>query len=97
MPFEDDKSAHPVYREHDLLSDFIMSCYVKKRISREEMNAVFQEFVDLTDNAGINKLELDDASIAVLRHTNHAMRRKLLELHPELADEVRGMDSGPIR
>jgi hypothetical protein len=96
--YEDEKSHHPVYREHDRLSEFVSGCYWRfGKISLEDKNAVFAEFVRVTDDAGITQLGLDEASIAVLRHATHAMRRKLLELHPELAEEVRGLDTGPAR
>lgn len=110
MTYEDYKSAHPAYREHDNLCRFIRDCYKKGRISNEDTEAVFEEFTRITDDAGFTatagfegkyadnqgaRLELDEASIAVIRHTTHAMRKKLLELHPELADEVRGLEAGP--
>ena len=91
---------------HDRLADFVRKSYFAKRIPRENKEAVFNEFVRITNDAGFtanfpgdegSRLELDDASIAVVLHATHAMRRKLLELHPELAEELRSAEQGPQR
>ena len=110
MAFEDYKSAHPAYRENDRLSDFVLDCRARGRISNADTQAVFDELVRIAEASGFTatagfggkyvenqgaRLGLDDASTAVIRHTTHAMRKKLLELHPELADEVRRLEAEP--
>ena len=106
MSFKDDKSEHPAYRDLDSIADFVSKCWHAGRISREDKELVFEEFVRITNEAGFTanspgdrgaRLGLDEASIAVVRHAAHVMRRKLLELHPELTEEVRGLGGGQER
>jgi hypothetical protein len=89
---------HPLNR---LVGDYAVYLYDKEesgQITTAESADIMRHGIAVVTQAGLpNGPEADEITLAVYRQQLHVRKKRLLELHPELGDEVRNMPSGQQR
>jgi hypothetical protein len=88
---------HPLHEKFLRINALVVRLEEAGLITPADRNAIFQRYVDIVIyDAGILGVDYSDpAHPPVVRHALHAMERKLVELHPELRDQVEALDGGP--
>jgi hypothetical protein len=82
--------------QYHALIDYIARQRDEGVIQHEEAHAMYEPAIVVFNDSGVDYGELGERTDkAVLVRAHHLMKKKLLEIHPELADEVRNL--GPSR
>ena len=79
-----------------LFTDYLWKKHAEGIVSEPEINLVLDEFVKITSASGVPETSDDPVLKPVGTHATHVMKIKLIELHPELADEMRTLGNGGV-
>ena len=82
-------SKHPDNLKHSQLVGWLRRKQEARILSLDEFSLVHKVGMDIFINSGIEKNPIiGDISLAVFRHSLYAMKHKVIELHPELREEL---------
>lgn len=80
------------FKQYHALIGYIDDKRRQSVIKHEEAHAMYAPAIEVFNDSGVDYGELSERTDkAVLVQAHHLMKKKLLEIHPELADEVRNL------
>lgn len=89
---------HPFNQELSRFDAWLWEKLDAHQISREEMGDILRAGLTVFTASGLpDGPDLDPVSLGVFRQMLHASRQRLLQLHPELEDELRNLSAGSRR
>jgi hypothetical protein len=80
--------------QYHALIDYIARKRDEGVIKHEEAHAMYEPALVVFNDSGVDYGELSERTDkALLVQAHHLIKKKLLEIHPELADEIRNLGS----